>query len=656
MISKRALLLAFTLLSATPVLAQQAASPAAVITREQGQLVMQNVPVTPAAVRERLIQYNNTRAAGFQDFTPNGGILISTRFGDTSQIHEVAMPMGARTQLTYYAEPVGGATVRPGGSGSFGFSKDQGGDEFFQAYLFDRATGRASQLTEAGTRNEGLRFSKDGKMAAWTVTRSGSPRRDVVVANPDQPTSRRVIYSANGGWGVSDISDDGKKLLLAEYVSVTYSKRAVLDIATGNLTPVTPDLRVSYDGGAFSADGRSIYVLSDEGSQFGYLTRINLATGARTRISPAMNWDVEGFDISPDGSKVAYTVNEDGYSKLYIQNLTGTSRNAKLVNLPVGTVGGVDWDSAGARLGFTMSTPTSPGDAFTYTLASRTLTRWTQSEVGGLNPASFVVPSLIRYPTFDQVDGRQRTIPAFVYKPRNASPTNKRPVIINIHGGPEGQSRSGFSSTPQYWVNELGAAVIYPNVRGSTGYGKAYVDLDNGFKREDSVKDIGALLDWIATQPDLDKDRVVVYGGSYGGYMVLASMTNYNDRLAGGVDIVGISNFSTFLKNTQGYRVDLRRVEYGDERDPAMAAFHERIAPLNNAAKITKPLFVIQGANDPRVPISEADQIVSRVRANGGDVWYMVAKDEGHGFAKKVNRDAQREAETLFFQKVFGRQ
>ena len=651
MVSKRALLLAFTLLTSTPVFAQQAPSP--VIPREQGQLVMQNVPVTPADVRERLIQYNNTRGASFQDFTPTGGILISTRFGDTAQIHEVAMPMGARTQLTFYAEPVGGANVRPGRSGSFVFAKDQGGDEFFQAYMFDTTTGRAIQLSEAGTRNDGLDFSKDGSLAAWAVTRSGIVRRDIVVANPDNPASRRVVYSADGAFGVADVSADGKKLLLGESISVSHSKRSILDIATGSITPVTPDLRVSYDGGAFSADGKSIYVLTDEASEFGYLVRIDLATGNRTRVSPMMNWDVESFDISPDGTKVAYTINEEGLSKLYIQPLSVGGR-AQVVELPIGTVGGVDWDSASARLGFTLSTARAPGDAYTYNIATRALTRWTASEIGGLNAANFVEPTLIRYPTFDQVGGRARTIPAFVYKPRNASATNKRPVIINIHGGPEGQSRPGFSSTPQYWVNELGAAVIYPNVRGSTGYGKSFVELDNGFKREDSVKDIGALLDWIKTQPDLDPNRIVVYGGSYGGYMVLASMTNYNERLAGGINIVGISNFSTFLKNTQGYRRDLRRVEYGDERDPAMATFHERIAPLNNAAKITKPLFVIQGANDPRVPMSEADQIVEKVRSNGGDVWYMVAKDEGHGFAKKVNRDAQREAETLFFRKVFG--
>ena len=638
---------------ATAQTAPASASASGVETRTVGQLVLENVPATPEAIRERLIQYTNTRAAAFQDFLPDGGILISTRFGDVPQIHEVKMPMGARSQLTFYAEPVGGAGVRPNSGGSFVFGKDKGGDEFVQGYLFDRKSGLAKAFTEPGTQNSGIRFTKDGKMVAWTVTRNGTAVRDIVVANPDDPTSRRLVYRGEGGFGIADLSDDGKTILLGQSISVSYSKRWVLDVATGTLTPITPDLKVSYDGGAFAPDGKSIYILTDEGSEFAYLVQIDLATGNRTRVSPVMSWDVDGVDLSPDGKTLAYTTNENGLSKLYLQATTPGAK-PRQVALPVGTIGGVGWDPASKRLGMTLSTAKAPGDAYTYEVATGKLTRWTQSEIGGLNPDTFVEPSFFDYPTFDQVDGKPRQIPAFIYKPKSASADNKAPVIINIHGGPEGQSRPGFSSTVQYWVNELGAAVIFPNVRGSTGYGKTYVDLDNGFKREDSVKDMGALLDWIATQPDLNDRKVVVYGGSYGGYMVLASMTNFNDRLAGGIDIVGISHFTTFLQNTNGYRRDLRRVEYGDERDPAMRAFHEKIAPLNNAHKITKPLFVIQGANDPRVPKSEVDQIVARVRANGGQVWYMVANDEGHGFARKGNRDAQREAETLFFQQVFG--
>ncbi|MFW5660770.1 MAG: alpha/beta hydrolase family protein [Oceanicaulis sp.] len=270
--------------------------------------------------------------------------------------------------------------------------------------------------------------------------------------------------------------------------------------------------------------------------------------------------------------------------------------------------------------------------------------RWTQSEVGGLDASSFVEPELITYESFDGLE-----IPGFYYRAEGEGP---RPVIIDIHGGPESQERPGFNTSIQYWVNELGVSVITPNVRGSSGYGKDYVAMDNGFNREDSVRDIGALLDWVAGQPELDSERVVVYGGSYGGYMVLASMTHYSDRLAGGINIVGISNFVTFLENTNGYRRDLRRAEYGDERDPEMRAHLEAISPANQAERITAPLFIIQGANDPRVPASEAEQILAAVRAEGGDPWYLLALDEGHGFAKKSNRDFQRQAETMFLTEV----
>jgi dipeptidyl aminopeptidase/acylaminoacyl peptidase len=618
-------------------------------TRTVGPLVMQNIPVTPPAISARLNQYVNTRSAGFSSFTPDGGILITTRFGNTSQIHHVAMPGGARSQITYYDEAVGGGAMRPG-TNSFIFSKDTGGDELFQLFMYNRDTGTTTQISEPGTRNGSATFSDDGRMLAWTVTRSGSPTRQTWVANPDDPSSRRLIHTGDGGWGIADISADKTKILMARYVSVTESTLHVVDVATGTVTQITPDLKVSYGGGSFDRTGRSIFTVSDERGEFSSLVRIDLATGARTWLTGSTNWDVEGFSISPDRRKLAYALNEDGLSQIFTMNADGPARPVR-ARLPVGIVGGLQWSPDSRRLGLTINTSRSPSDAYVYDISRSRLTRWTQSEIGGLNPARFVEPSLVRYPTFDQVNGAARTIPAFVYRATQPGP---RPVIIQIHGGPEAQSRPGFSSTIQYWANELGITVITPNVRGSTGYGRSFVELDNGFKREDSVKDIGALLDWIKTQPDMDASKVIVYGGSYGGYMVLASMTNYPDRLAGGIDIVGISNFVTFLENTDGYRRDLRRVEYGDERDPAMRAFQTSISPLTNAHKISAPLFVVQGANDPRVPRSEAEQIVERVRANGREVWYMLAMDEGHGFAKKSNRDAQREAETLFLQQVLG--
>jgi dipeptidyl aminopeptidase/acylaminoacyl peptidase len=285
---------------------------------------------------------------------------------------------------------------------------------------------------------------------------------------------------------------------------------------------------------------------------------------------------------------------------------------------------------------------------FVYDFGKRTLSRWTESEVGGLDTARFPLPELVSFASFDGLE-----VPAWVYRPAGAGP---HPVIVNIHGGPEAQSQPVFNSLFSYWTNELGAAVVSPNVRGSSGYGKTYLQLDNGKLREDSVKDIGALLDWIAAQPDLDQERVIVYGGSYGGYMVLASLVHYDDRLLGGVSVVGISNFVTFLENTESYRRDLRRVEYGDERDPEMRAFLEAISPLNNAEQITSPLFVAQGFNDPRVPYTESEQIVREVRGNGVEVWYLLAMDEGHGFAKKPNRDYFQAATSMFFRELFGAQ
>jgi len=637
-------LLAAAALAALTVSAS--AQPAAQPQREErGALRVENVPQTPPDVRERLQQYVNTRAAGFSDWLSDGGILITTRFGDTVQVHRVNEPMGARTQLTFFEERVLGAAVRPGG-GDIMFARDVGGNEQYGGYLLD-ASGRSRAFTQPDTRNESFTWSDDGAQIAWSYVPNTEPNYDIYVSNADGSNARRVL-DAEGAVYVADFSPDGTKLLLGRYISVAESQLSVLDIATGAVTRITPELTVSYGGGEFTPDGRSIITTSDEGSLFARLVRIDLATGARTPLSPAdLNWDVDSFDLSHDGRTIAYVINEAGRSQVRVMDAR-TGRAQASPQIPAGVIGGVSIDPAGRRLGFTLNSATAPGDVYTWDLRARRLTRWTQSETGGIPPSTFVEPDLVSWRSFDQ-----REITGFIYRPRTQA---RHPVIISIHGGPEGQARPAFSSTTQYWVNELGAAVITPNVRGSTGYGKEFVALDNGPLREDSVRDIGALLDWIATQPDLDPNRVIVYGGSYGGYMVLASMTHYNDRLAGAVDIVGISNFATFLETTSGYRRDLRRAEYGDERDPEMRAVFDRISPLNRINEVNKPIFVIHGFNDPRVPVSEAEQVYAAVRRNGGRAWLMIAMNEGHGFSRRENQQAQREAETLFFREVLGLQ
>ena len=607
-----------------------------------GNLVMENIPEIPDSVGERLRQYQNVRGHGFSDWADEG-ILIGTRFGETSQVHHVKAPGGARQQVTFYNEPVGGGNVSPAG-GSFVFGKDTGGDEFFQGYLFDLATGGVTQFTEPGTRNGGLAWSDDGTQVAWYRSTAGDPNWDIMIADPSDPTSARVAHEGEGALFAVDWSADGSKIVVQQYISITKSRVFTLDLTDGSFTEFNPEEDVAYSGAALLADG-DILTVTDKGSEFANLVRYDAETGEMTNYTGDINWGVSGWDLSPDEGTVVFTLNEGGLGTIKMLDLeTGIVSDGP--SLPVGIASGTTFNADGSQVGFTFNGATSPADAWSFDVASLELTRWTYAEVGGLNSDTFIEPTLFTYPNDAEMD-----IPAFKYIPEGDGP---HPVIIQIHGGPEGQSRPGFSSTYQYWASELGVAVLVPNVRGSSGYGKTYVSMDNGLNRKRSVEDIGALLDWIETQPNLDKDRVIVYGGSYGGYMVLASMIDYGDRLAGGVNIVGISDFKTFLKNTKGYRRDLRRVEYGDERDPEISAFFDEISPLGNADKINKPIFIIQGYNDPRVPYTEAEQILEAVKENEVEAWFLMAMDEGHGFRKKSNRDFQRESVTVFLKEVLG--
>jgi dipeptidyl aminopeptidase/acylaminoacyl peptidase len=353
---------------------------------------------------------------------------------------------------------------------------------------------------------------------------------------------------------------------------------------------------------------------------------------------------VGDFDLTRDGKHIAFATNEAGASKLYVMD-TATHRYRPAAPLPTGVIYGIEWHANGRDLGYTLSTAKSPADTYSVDTQTGAVTRWTASETGGLDTTKFTDARTVQWKSFDG-----RTISGFLYMPP-AKFTGKRPVIVDIHGGPEGQSRPYFLGRDNYLLNELGVAIVFPNVRGSSGYGKTFSKLDNGFLREDSYKDIDTLLDWIKAQPNLDGDRILVTGGSYGGHMTLAVATNYNDKICCSIDVVGMSNLVTFLENTEAYRRDLRRVEYGDERDPKMREFLTRIAPMNKAGNITKPLFVVQGKNDPRVPASEALQMVQTVRKGNTPVWFLMANDEGHGFAKRRNRDFQFYSELMFIER-----
>ncbi|WP_028770689.1 S9 family peptidase [Silanimonas lenta] len=627
---------------ATPALAAAPTAPS-VQRVEADNRISENIPEPPPALLERLERYQNTRGASFAGWAGNEALLITTRFGETTQVHRVAMPLGMREQLTFSSEPTQAVRVRPDGRG-FVFGRDVGGSEFWQLFHFDLETREAVRLTDGGrTRNEAPVWSADGRQLAWTSTARNGRDGDLWVKTGD--AAPRIVLQEGGTWFATDFSPDGRRLFVTRTVSINETYPGELDLETGALRMFPIEGGTAAVGQfRYAPRGEGAYYLSDEGTEFRTL-RFHRPGDAPQNLSAGIPWDVTGFDLSRDGRHLVFASNEDGIGRLHLRSLPD-HRERPLPALPVGVIGSFGFSPDGRRIAVTLNTATSPSDVFVIDIETQALVRWTQSEVGGLDTRRFVAPTLIRYESFDGL-----SIPAFYYRPASVPAGTRLPVVIQIHGGPEAQAFPSFNPSIQYMVNELGMAVLVPNVRGSAGYGKTYLQLDNGFKRKDSVKDIGALLDWIARQPELDPARVGVFGGSYGGYMVLATMVDYPERIAAGINVVGISHFVTFLEATESYRRDLRRVEYGDERDPVMRAFMEEIAPLNNAGRITSPLFVAQGANDPRVPLSEAEQIVAAVRANGRDVWYLVFRDEGHGFAKKRNADWFNAATMLFWQK-----
>jgi dipeptidyl aminopeptidase/acylaminoacyl peptidase len=631
--------------------------PSLVQREEVGNRITEEIPPIPPELVERLERYQNTRGANVAGWTRDGCLLIGTRFAETTQAHRVCQPLAMREQLTFYREPLGEIVAAPARAprAGFVFSKDKGGDEFAQLHWFDEATREVRLLTDGRrSQNVGVVLSRDGRRMAYRSTARNGTDSDVWVRElPDGEP--RLLVAEGGTWSPMDFSPDGKRLIVMRYVSIAESYPGEVELESGRLRmfPVEGG-KAAFGDFLFGPDGRSSYFVSDEpvdgvAQEFRTLRHHDLVTGKLTVLSRAIPWDVGSVSIADDGRHLAYVTNEDGVSRLHVLELP-SHRPVALPDLPMGVFGAGAFSPDGQRLALSVNGATSPSDAYVIDLRQRTATRWTRSEIGGLDASRFVTPTLIRYPTFDTVDGRPRTIPAFFYRPANVPPGRRVPVVINIHGGPESQAFPTFNPTAQFLALELGVAMLVPNVRGSSGYGRTYLALDNVAQREDAVRDIGALLDWIAREPGLDASRVGVIGGSYGGYMVLASLTHFPDRIRAGVSTVGISHFRTFLENTESYRRDLRRAEYGDERDAEVARLFERISPLNRADRITSRLFVAQGRNDPRVPWTESEQIVRAVRANGRPAWYLLFLDEGHGFRKKANADYFGAATMLFWQ------
>jgi len=654
--------LAAALLAACAPLPSSPTSGPADVVAPNSNLVVQGIPPVPASIARTVARYNEFRGHRFVAWHPTQReMLVAHRPAGaaTTQIFRIAGPLAAPEPLTDGSDPVYKASYEPISGSFIVFERSSGGDEAAQLYRLDLASKQTTRLTEPGERNDTQAWlHRSGQLLYLSVpldrTARGGRRDEITqtlwLMDPLRPQQRRRVADLpGGGWSADVVSWDDTTVALTQYVSALRSEVWLLDLASGSKRQVLPasgDAAASHSAATWKRDGSGFFFIGDRGSEFRQLMFYRLADAKVAVVSRRIPWDIQDLSLDASGRLLALRANVEGRSELRFFD-PDTYDELPTPRLPEGSVVQADFHQRLPSLAVTYENSAGPGTVGVIDPANGALQRWTTPYAPpGIDTAAFGSQSIVRWKSFDgrEISGLLSTPPARF--------AGRRPVLIEIHGGPESQAQLRFLGRTNYFVEELGIAVIRPNVRGSSGFGKTFVSLDDGTKREDSVKDIGALLDWIALQPGLDPSRVMVSGGSYGGYMSLAVATHYADRIAGSIDVVGISSFVSFLEHTESYRRDLRRVEYGDERDPAMREFLLRISPLTNAARITKPLFVVQGKNDPRVPYTEAEQIVAKVRANGTPVWYLRAENEGHGFARKDNADFQFYATVLFMRET----
>lgn len=619
------------------------------------------MPAISQSVVDALAPYTEFRGYGFVDWHPRElAMLVRHREAgaNTAQIYRLDKPGGPLLKLTDFADPVSSALFAPKDGRYFVYARDSGGNEATQIYRMDLATRKSTLLSSMDERSS-MKWNQNGdRLLISSVpldrTATGGKRDNIVtrlsLVDPLEPTTRSTFAELpGGGWLGYSFNGDDKRIAAVQYRTSSDAEVHLIDARTGAREKVLPrqnDPKAGFGEVTWSKDQQSLFLTTNIRGEFAELAKFDLARQEFKFITGHIPWDVESFSLSVDGHQLLAVINNNGRDEVRLFDAHSGAELSK-PDIAVGAVSGVRWHEANtSAFAFSLNSPQSPGEVFSYDAITGQRQQWTSAYAdASLDLAKFVSPELVEIKSFDGL-----SISGWLYLPDEAKFPGKRPVVIDFHGGPEAQSTVRFMGRWNYYLNEMGLALLFPNVRGSSGYGKNFQNLDNGFNRKDSVKDGGAFLSWVGTHPRLDAARVAVSGGSYGGYMSLAMAVDYSMQLRAAVDVVGISHFVTFLNNTESYRRDLRRVEYGDERDPAMREFQEKIAPLNNAAAIKVPLFVVQGKNDPRVPYTEAEQMVAAVRKNGQPVWYLLADNEGHGFARKVNSDYYFFASVEFFQ------
>ena len=656
---KRLLWVSVLALSLTTVLAY--AEDASKILAPNANLITDGMPGVAASIAQRVAPYTEFRGHGLVDWHPKERVMLVRHReagANTSQIYMLSTPGGKLEKLTDFPDPVSNASFNPVDGSYIVYARDSGGNEATQIYRMDLRT-RQSVLLSAPDERSSSRWTHRGDRLLISAvpldkTAQGGKREKVMTTlsllDPLKPESRTALAELpGGGWGGYRFSPDDQRIAALQYRTPSDSDVYLIDAKTGareKILPVEGASKAGFDGFEWSPDKQRLYLTTNQGGEFFELAVYELASKRLKFLSHHIPWDIESFSLSKDGTRLLAVVNNNGRDELRLFD-AHSGEELRRPDIAAGSISDGRWhETDNGSFAFSLNSPQSPGDVYSYDVGSGKMQRWTTAFAAtGVNTDQFQSPELVQIKSFDGLP-----ISGWLYLPDAVKFPGKRPVVVDFHGGPEGQATVHFMGRWNYYLNEMGLAILLPNVRGSVGYGKSFMDLDNGFKRKDSVRDAGVFLAWLGTHPRLDASRVVVSGGSYGGYMSLATAVDYSPLLRGAVDVVGISHFVTFLNNTESYRRDLRRVEYGDERDPAMREFMERIAPLNNAKDIKVPLFVVQGRNDPRVPYTEAEQMVAAVRKNGTPVWYLLADNEGHGFARKTNADYFFYSTVVFFE------
>jgi len=602
------------------------------------------VTPVPASLARELAPYSSVYGLPLAGWDFEKHEILLKGISSTTWISRVSSP-GAKALPTLIYIPSNGiydVYFQPQGK-YLAYTRDTGGNETFQLYLYQIGRVQSTMLSDGKSRNTEPVWSNAGDKIVYSSTPLGDSGVNLRLIDPFNSTSDRLIAKSSGGYFKAyDWSPDDKQIVFCDFTSNTASTLWVIDATSGNKTLVSPKSEQPeyYDYPQFSKDGKGIYAVTDHDSDMRRIAYIDLATRKVSYIPSNPKWDVDEFQVAPNGKTLAYVTNEEGVSRLHVFDV---SANKELSDpeVPIGVISDLKWNKNSTDLAFNFKSSRTVNDVYSIDVQTGKVELWGRSNTKGVDTDSFSLPELIHWTTFDK-----RSVSGFLYRPP-ARFKGKRPVIIDVHGGPEEQYRPVFGYEDNYFLNELGVVKIYPNVRGSSGYGKAFLALDNGTRREDAVKDIGSLLDWIKTQPELDADRVMVEGASYGGYLALSTAYAYSDRIRGTISESGITNLASFVANTEGWRRELQRSEFGDERDPKVKEFLARIAPLNNAQKIKKPLLIIHGQNDPRVPVAEAAALVAATK-DRIPVWFILAKDEGHGLVQQNNRNYRLYASILF--------